>query len=76
MKLKDQKTSSTSETPKIKLALAEKYEEENKKEVDAYERLKTKESSKLPIPTGWRMIVLPFKMPEKTKGGLYLGQDT
>ena len=76
MKLKDQKTSSTSETPKIKLALAEKYEEENKKEVDAYERLKNKESSKLPIPTGWRMIVLPFKMPEKTKGGLYLGQDT
>jgi hypothetical protein len=22
------------------------------------------------------MVVLPFKMPEKTKGGLYLGQDT
>jgi len=22
------------------------------------------------------MLVLPFKMPEKTKGGLFLGQDT
>ena len=33
-------------------------------------------SSKLPRPTGWRLLVLPFKMPEKTKGGLYLGQDT
>ena len=22
------------------------------------------------------MLVLPFKMPERTKGGLYLGQET
>jgi chaperonin GroES len=60
--------------------LAEKYQEEadkqHKKELDGYERLKTKESDKLPRPTGWRLLVLPFKMPEKTKGGLYLGQDT
>ena len=31
---------------------------------------------KLPQPTGWRLLVLPFKMKEKTKGGLYLGQET
>jgi len=66
--------------PKIKYALAEKYEKESKdqhqKEVDGYERLKKKESTKLPKPTGWRLLVLPFKMPEKTKGGLFLGQDT
>jgi co-chaperonin GroES (HSP10) len=68
-------TSSDSET-KTKPALLNKYEEDNKKEIEGYERLKTKESDKLPKPTGWRMIVLPFKMPEKTKGGLYLGQDT
>ena len=72
-------TSSDSET-KTKSALLDKYEKQNaeahQKEVDSYERLKTKESEKLPKPTGWRMIVLPFKMPEKTKGGLYLGQDT
>ena len=76
MILKDQKTSSTSETPKIKLALEEKYKELDKQEQDSYERLKTKETDKLPKPTGWRMIVLPFKMAEKTKGGVYLGQET
>jgi co-chaperonin GroES (HSP10) len=26
--------------------------------------------------TGWRLVVLPFKMKEKTKGGLYIGQET
>ena len=67
---------SSSSTPKIKLALQEKYNEENKKEVEGYERLKTKESDKLPKPTGWRILILPFKMPEKTRGGLYLGQET
>ena len=76
MILKDQKTSSTSNDPKVKSALLDKYDEENQKEIDGYERLKTKESNKLPKPTGWRLVVLPFKMPEKTKGGLYLGQDT
>jgi len=74
------KEQSSNSTPKIKYALAEKYDKENKekndKEVDAYERLKSKESEKLPVPTGWRMLILPFKMKEKTKGGLYLGQET
>ena len=31
------------------------------------------DSNKLPQPTGWRMLVLPFKMKEKTKGGLRRG---
>ena len=53
--------SSTSENPKLKLALAEKYKEE---------------TEKLPKPTGWRIIVLPFRMDEKTKGGILMGQDT
>ena len=35
-----------------------------------------KEEPKLPQPTGWRMIVLPFKMKEKTKGGLVLAETT
>ena len=76
MENKIKRTSSDSTQPKIKLALEEKYKEENQKEIDGYERLKTKESDKLPNPTGWRILVLPFKMPEKTKGGLLLGQDT
>ena len=36
----------------------------------------TKEKTKLPKPTGWRMLVLPFRMKEKTDGGLLLGTET
>ena len=36
----------------------------------------TKEKTKLPKPTGWRLLVLPFRMDEKTKGGVLLGQGT
>ena len=36
----------------------------------------TKEKAKLPKPTGWRMLVLPFRMKEKTDGGLLLGTET
>ena len=75
MILKDQKTSSTSEVPKTKSALLDKYDDEHKKEVDGYERLKTKESSKLPKPTVWRILVLPFTPKEKTKGGILFSQE-
>jgi chaperonin GroES len=34
------------------------------------------ETAKLPKPTGWRLIVLPFKMEEKTKGGIILNEST
>ena len=37
---------------------------------------KSKEEPKLPKPTGWRLLVLPFKMKEKTKGGLMLAETT
>ena len=36
----------------------------------------SKEEPKLPKPTGWRILVLPFKMNEKTKGGLHLAETT
>jgi hypothetical protein len=46
MILKDQTTSSTSDHPKTKSALLDKYEKQNQdahqKEVDGYERLKNK----------------------------------
>ena len=35
-----------------------------------------KQDTKLPKPTGWRILVLPFKMKEKTKGGVILAEDT
>ena len=37
---------------------------------------KAKEADKLPNPTGWRILVLPFRMDEKTKGGILMGQET
>ena len=43
-------------------------EKPKKKEID--------ESSKLPEPTGWRILVLPFKQKEKTKGGILLADET
>ena len=67
------------ETPKIKLALQEKYEEENKEEVrnmgEAKEPLHpdnigTETVDQLPIPVGYRILVLPFTPKEKTKGGI------
>jgi|TARA_R110000824_G_C15013206_1_gene657573 co-chaperonin GroES (HSP10) len=33
------------------------------------------ETEKLPKPTGWRILVLPFRMGEKTKGGILVGQE-
>ena len=48
-------------SPKPKYALEEKYKEQKEK---------------LPKPTGWRIIVLPFKMGDKTKGGVVLAEST
>jgi|TARA_B100001964_G_scaffold105637_1_gene117917 chaperonin GroES len=35
-----------------------------------------REATKLPKPTGWRLLVLPFRMGEKTKGGILMGTET
>ena len=34
------------------------------------------EAAKLPNPTGWRLLLLPVRLQEKTKGGVYLTDDT
>jgi co-chaperonin GroES (HSP10) len=34
------------------------------------------EAERLPNPTGWRLLLLPVKLEEKTKGGVYLTDDT
>ena len=67
---KETLSTSDKEVPKHKNALEEKYKEqpEEKKLID--------EKEKLPNPTGWRMIVLPFKMKNKTKGGIVLAETT
>ena len=38
--------------------------------------IEKKEHSKLPQPTGWRILVLPFKMKDKTKGGIHITEST
>ena len=72
---KEQSSTSTQEVPKHKLALEEKYKEE-KKEQPKEKDLAKAELTKLPNPTGWRLLVLPFKQKEKTKGGIILADDT
>jgi chaperonin GroES len=47
-----------------KKPLTKKEEKKDKEEGPALERI--------PQATGWRMIVLPYRGTEKTKGGLYL----
>ena len=69
MKTQEQSSILKEEVPKIKEGLLDKYEKEPVKEV-------TKETTKLPKPTGWRMLVLPFRMKETTKGGVLLGTET
>ena len=64
-----EQSSTSIEVPQIKSALLDKYKEEPVKEITA-------ETTKLPMPTGWRMLVLPFRMKEKTNGGILMGQET
>ena len=35
-----------------------------------------KESAKLPTPTGWRLLVMPFRVKEKSEGGIIIAQET
>ena len=51
-------------------ALEDKYKEEAKKETQSTSL------EKLPNPTGWRILVMPFKVKEKTEGGIIIAQET
>jgi hypothetical protein len=74
--MKKEETSLTSdknqEVPKIKLALEEKYEKENNEKIDSHNSIKEKETDKLPQPTGWRILVLPFKTKKNQKVEYYI----
>ena len=59
--MKEQSSTSNQNLPKHKPALEEKYK---------------KQEENLPKPTGWRLLVLPFKMKDKTKGGIVLAEST
>ena len=72
MSQKAQSSISTALSPKIitpNKELVGVKKSEPKKEI-------TNEKEKLPQPTGWRILVLPFKMNEKTKGGVIINEST
>ena len=69
---KETLSTSEKELPKHKEALQEKYKEEeplNPKNIKNQE-------SQLPVPSGWRLLVLPFTPREKTKGGILIAQES
>ncbi len=51
--------------------MKKKLKEEKKKKEN-----KIPEASKLPVPTGWRILVLPHRGQGKTKGGVLLSDKT
>ena len=69
---KETLSTSEKELPKHKEALQEKYKEEeplNPKNIKNQE-------SQLPVPSGWRLLVLPFTPREKTRGGILIAQES
>ncbi len=61
-------------------ALEDKYSaEEDAKKIQEHETSKEEQPTnleKLPTPTGWRILVMPFKVKETTEGGIIIAQET
>ena len=53
-------------------ALEDKYEEEVK---EVKEETQSTSLEKSPTPTGWRILVMPFKVKEETKGGIIIAPE-
>jgi co-chaperonin GroES (HSP10) len=78
---KETLSTSAKEAPKIKLALEEKYEEENKNlppeaEPLTPENIGVDTVDELPEPSGYRILVLPFTPKTKSAGGILFSQET
>ena len=60
------------------LILPKHVAERRIKQVKKEKKVKKKplEEMSLPKPTGWRILVLPYKAKEKTKGGIILSDKT
>ena len=74
----DEKTKTDKESPKIKLALEEKYQEEDKAQPEPLspDNLGSNSIEELPQPAGYRILVLPFTPKNKSKGGILFSQET
>ena len=53
--------------------LEAKYKAEDK---EVKEETTSTSLEKLPTPTGWRILVMPFQVKEETKGGIIIAQET
>jgi len=78
---KETLSTSAKEVPKIKLALEEKYEQENKNlppqpEPLTPENIGVETVDELPEPSGYRILVLPFTPKNKSDGGILFSQET
>ena len=69
---KETLSTSEKEVPKHKNALEEKYQTEEKEPLNP----ENVQKSQLPVPSGWRLLVLPFSPREKTKGGILIAQES
>jgi len=58
------------------LILPKHVAERRIKQVEKQTRKKPLEEMSLPKPTGWRILVLPYKAKQKTKGGIILSDKT
>ena len=54
-------------------ALEAKYEAEDK---EIKSETESTNLEKLPDPTGWRILVMPFQVKEKSEGGIIIAQET
>ena len=69
---KETLSTSEKEVPKHKNALEEKYQTEEKEPLNP----ENIQKSQLHVPSGWRLLVLPFSPREKTKGGILIAQES
>jgi co-chaperonin GroES (HSP10) len=78
--MNQKKTSASSMT-----ALEKKWEKEKKPVLeDAFDekgnfqpdRVESSVLNRIPTPTGWRIVLLPYRGVEKSKGGIVLAEET
>jgi len=69
---KETLSTSEKEVPKHRNALEDKYQVEEKEPLNP----ENIQKSQLPVPSGWRLLVLPFSPREKTKGGILIAQES
>lgn len=56
---------------------AKEIQEEEKQKKDSIDPNKMDEGvlERIPVPTGWRIVVLPYRPPPTTKGGIVLAKE-